>query len=178
MIPAKVHGLMAEFRTAEELLAATQRAYEAGYRDMDAYSPMPVHGLAEALGVHRTGVPPVVLVGGLAGAATGFALCHYMSQIAYAHNIGGRPLFSWPSYIPVTFEMAVLLASFSAVIGMFAMNGLPRPYHPVFNNPRFDRASHDRFFLCIEAVDTRFELDRTREFLESLKPYEVTVVNA
>jgi hypothetical protein len=177
MTPSNVYGLMAEFHTSDELLSAAQRAYEEGYRRMDAYSPQPVHGLAEAIGMRRTAVSLVVLIGGLAGAAGGFGLCHYMSQIAYPHNIGGRPLFSWPSYIPVTFETAVLLASFCAVIGMLAMNGLPRPYHPVFNNPRFDRASHDRFFLCIEAADGKFDSGRTRAFLESLKPYEVAVVD-
>jgi hypothetical protein len=177
MMPSTVYGLMAEFRTSDELLLAAERAHQEGYRRMDAYSPMPIHGLAEAIGVRFTAVPLVVLIGGLTGAATGFGLCHYMSQIAYAHNIGGRPLFSWPSYIPVTFETAVLFASFSAVIGMLAMNGLPRPYHPVFNVSRFDRASHDRFFLCIEAADEKFHPERTREFLESLNPYEVTVVD-
>jgi hypothetical protein len=173
----RVWGLLAEFGTPEELLKATRQAYEAGYRNMDAYTPMPIHGLGEALGMRRTGVPPVVLCGGLLGAATGFGLGYFMTAIPYVHNVGSRPVFSWPSYIPITFEVGVLFASFAAVIGMLAMNGLPRPYHAVFNHPRFERASEDRFFLGIEARDPLFELEKTRSFLQSLGAWEVSEVD-
>jgi hypothetical protein len=177
MKPSGVYGVMAEFGTPDELLHAAHAAYAEGYRQMDAYSPLPVHGLSEAIGYHKTLVPLVVLLGGLAGAAGGYLLCYFMTAIAYVHNVGGRPIHSWPSYIPITFETAVLMASLSAVVGMIAMNGLPRPYHPVFNVPRFELASRDRFFLCIEATDPRFETDATMGFLETLDPYEVTVVD-
>ena len=174
MKPPRVYGIMAEFGTPDELLHAANAAYSEGYRNMDAYSPLPMHGLADAIGFHKTRVPLVVLVGGLLGAAGGYALCYFMTAIAYVHNVGGRPIHSWPSYIPITFETGVLAASLSAVIGMIAMNGLPRPYHPVFSAPRFGLASHDRFFLCIEATDLKFDMGTTRRFLESLNPYEIT----
>ena len=177
MKPAGVYGVMAEFGTADELLHAAHAAYAEGYRSMDAYSPFPVHGLSEAIGYHKTLVPLIVLLGGLAGAAGGYLLCYFMTAIAYVHNVGGRPIHSWPSYIPITFETAVLMASLSAVVGMIAMNGLPRPYHPVFNAPRFGLASRNRFFLCIEAADPKFEQEATMRFLETLDPYEVTVVD-
>ena len=177
MKPAGVYGVMAEFGTAAELLHAAEAAYAEGYREMDAYSPLPVHGLSEAIGYHKTRVPLVVLLGGLAGAAGGYALCYFMTAIAYVHNVGGRPIHSWPSYVPITFETAVLMASLSAVVGMIAMNGLPRPYHPVFNAPRFGLATRDRFFLCIEAADPKFETEATMRFLDTLDPYEVTVVD-
>ena len=173
----KLHGVMAEFQNPAELLEATHRAYAAGYREMDAYTPLPIHGLAEALGFHKTGVPLAVLIGGLAGAAGGFGLCYFMAALTYVHNIGGRPIFSWPSFIPITFETTVLLASFAAVFGMLIMNGLPMPYHPVFNVPRFALASDDRFFLCIEATDPKFDISGTRAFLESLGAYEVSDVD-
>jgi hypothetical protein len=168
--------MMAEFATPDELLRAAQAAYDGGYRKMDAYAPLPIHGLAEALGFRKTRLPLLVLGGGVLGAAGGYVLCYFMTAIAYLHNVGGRPVHSWPSYIPVTFETGVLMASLSAVVGMIAMNGLPRPYHPVFNAPGFERASIDRFFLCIEAEDPKFDRDRTRAFLDNLDPIETTVV--
>jgi hypothetical protein len=171
-----VYGLMAEFVSPSTLLHATERVYAEGYRKFDAYTPTPIHGLAEAMGFHRSPVALVVLIGGLVGAAGGFGLCYFMAALSYVHNIGGRPIFSWPSFIPITFETAVLTASFCAVIGMLAMNGLPRPYHPVFNVPRFALATHNRFFLCIEAVDEKFDLDRTTAFLLDCGATEVTVV--
>jgi hypothetical protein len=167
---------MAEFATPDDLVRAAERAHEEGYRNMDAFTPMPVHGLAEALGVRSTKLPLVVLIGAIVGALGGYGLQVYITMLSYVHNVGGRPPHSWPAYIPVTFETTVLCASLSAVIGMFAMNGLPRPYHPVFNVSRFDRASHDGFFLCIEATDPVFDRDGTREFLASLDAYEVTDV--
>jgi hypothetical protein len=170
------YGLMAEFRTADELLAAARRAYEAGYRSLEGYSPMPIHGLAEAIGFTSTRVPLVVLLGGLGGAAFGYGLQVWMAGLSYVHNVGGRPIHSWPAFVPITFETTVLFASISAVVGMLAMNGLPRPYHPVFNAARFAHASDDRFFLCIEARDPKFNADETRAFLLELAPYEVTEV--
>jgi Alternative complex III, ActD subunit len=163
-----VYGLMAEFETPEDLLDATRRAYADGYRDMDAYTPFPVSGVAEALGSRRTWVSTMVGICGLLGAVGGFGLMYWITVIAYPVNVAGRPLNSWPAYIPITFECAVLLASLSAVIGMFAMCGLPMPYHPTFNVPRFGLASKNRFFLCIEARDGRFRLDATRDFLQGL----------
>ncbi|MDW8104344.1 MAG: DUF3341 domain-containing protein [Armatimonadota bacterium] len=162
-----LHGIIAEYETAEELLHAARRAREAGYTRMDAYTPFPVHGLAEAIGFEDHKVPWTVFLSGVAGAIAGFAMQYYISVIDYPLNVGGRPLFSWPAYIPVTFETTVLFAAFGAFIGMLAFNGLPQPYHPVFNAPRFERASQDRFFLCIEATDPLFDRTGTRHFLES-----------
>jgi hypothetical protein len=167
---------MAEFENPEDLLTAAHRAREEGYRRMDAFTPFPVHGLAEAIGFHRTGVPLVVLIGGIIGCVGGFLLQYYISVIAYPLNVGGRPLNSWPAFLPVTFEMAVLVAALSAVVGMLVLNGLPMPYHPVFNVPRFRLATRSEFFLCIEATDAKFDREATKRFLESLDPrgvYEV-----
>ena len=172
-----LYGLMAEFEEPEQLLTATERAYQAGYRKMDAYSPMPVEGLAEALGFTRTWVSPLVLCGGLTGCVGGFGLLYWITTIAYAHNVAGHPYNSWPMYIPITFECTVLLSALTAVIGMLALNGLPMPYHPVFNVPEFaKRGSRDRFFLCIEAVDPMFDLKGTKDFLLQFNPEEVAEV--
>jgi hypothetical protein len=171
-----VYGLMAEFDEPEPLLEAANRAREAGYRHMDAYSPMPVEGLAEAIGFRRTLVEKLVLVAGILGATGGFSLCWWMTVVAYPHIVAGRPLNSWPSYVAITFECMVLLACITAVVSMLALNGLPQPYHPVFNVKAFERASRDRFFLCIESTDPKFDVDATREFLEGLDPREVTEV--
>jgi hypothetical protein len=159
------YGLMAEFDTPEELLAATQQAYREGYRRMDAYSPFPVEGLSAAIGFHRTHLPLLVLLGGILGASGGFLLQYYAAVISYPLNIGGRPLNSWPAFIPVTFETTILIAALFAVLGMLALNGLPRPHHPVFNSTRFERATSDKFFLCIEASDPHYDEIRTRQFL-------------
>jgi hypothetical protein len=172
------YGLMAEFDRPEELLAAAEHARAAGYRNMDAYAPMPVEGLAEAIGFRSKAVSRIVLCFGILGAAGGFTLCWWMSVIAYPHIVAGRPLNSWPAYIPITFEGMVLIACISAVIGMLALNGLPQPYHPVFNVPEFARASRDRFFLCIEATDPQFDPEATRRFLQDLDPNEVMDVPA
>jgi hypothetical protein len=171
-----IYGLMAEFEGANELSAATRQAYQAGYRRMDAYSPFPVEGLAETIGFRGSPLVWVVLAGLVVGAVAGFGMQYYASVIDYPINVGGRPLNSWPSFIPVTFELAVLVAAFAAILGMFALNGLPMPYHPVFNVPRFELASRDRFFLCIEATDPQFDRQETRQFLEGFKPVEVTEV--
>lgn len=176
MAKLPIYGLMAEFDSPEALLKASHRAFAEGFRRMDAYSPFPVDGLAEAIGFHRTRVPLIVLIGGLLGCVGGFWLQYWVSVIDYPINIGGRPLNSWPSFIPVTFELTILLAALGAFFGVLALNRLPMPYHPVFNVERFELASRNRFFLCIEAADTNFELERTRRFLDeigSLGTYEV-----
>ena len=168
-----LHGLMAAFDTPEALLDAARRTTDEGYRNIDAYTPMPVEGLADAIGFRSNAVPRLVFVCGLAGAAGGFGLMWWITVIAFPHIVAGRPLNSWPAYIPITFECMVLLASLSAVIGMLAMNKLPQPYHPVFNVPLFARASRDLFFLCVEATDPKFDPASTRAFLERLNPREV-----
>ena len=169
----EIYGLMAEFADPEALLAAARRAYAEGYRRMDAYSPFPVEGLAEAIGFQRNLLPPIVLIGGVLGAAGGFFLQYWISVIDYPLNIGGRPLNSWPSFVPVTFELTILLAALCAVLGLLALNGLPMPYHPVFNVERFELASRNRFFLCIEAQDPKFDRDATRRFMEGASPQGV-----
>ena len=172
----RVYGLMAEFDDPATLVAATRHSYHEGYRRMDAYSPFPVEGLAEALGARRKEVPLIVLLGGLVGCFGGFFMQYYIAAIYFPLNIGGRPLNSWPAFIPVTFELTVLVAALSAVFGLLALNRLPMPYHPTFNVPRFKFASRDSFFLCIEATDAKFDRDATREYLLSLGPREVNEV--
>ena len=176
--PPVSHGLLAEFDDAKSLLAAARRAYQAGYRRMDAYTPLPVEGLAEALGIRRTWVPLIVLLGGLGGCLGGFFLQYWIAVMDYPINAGGRPLNSWPSFIPVTFELTILAAAFSAVIGLFALCRLPWPSHPVFNVPAFEQATQGRFFLCIETRDPRFAAEETRRFLAGLGPREVHDVPA
>jgi hypothetical protein len=171
-----IHGLMAEFDSATDLVQAAHRAHQAGYRRMDAYSPFPIEELSEAIGFHHTNVPLVVLIGGLLGGLSGFLMQYWISAINYPENIAGRPLNSWPAFIVVTFEMTILGAALFAVLGMLALNGLPMPYHPVFNVERFAFASKDRFFLCIEARDPRFDRKATEDFLRSLNPRDVTEV--
>lgn len=171
-----LYGLMAEFESPTEVVAAARRAYEEGYRDIDAFSPFPIEELSEAIGFHRNRLPLIVLVGGVLGCVGGFALCYWASVHAYPLNVGGRPLNSWPAFIPVTFETTILVAALSAVFGMLALNRLPQPYHPVFNTPRFELASRNTFFLLIEAKDPRFDLEATRAFLDGLGPREVTDV--
>ncbi len=167
------YGLLAEFENGDKLVEATQRTYAAGYRKIDAYSPYPVEGLAEALGFHRTWVPPLVLLGGIIGAITGYGLQYYVAVIAYPVNVGGRPLNTIPMFVPVTFEVTILFAALFAVFSMFALNGLPMPYHPLFNVPRFDLATRDRFFLVVRSSDPKFDMDGTRKFLTSLGATQV-----
>jgi hypothetical protein len=173
---AATYGLLAEFDDPTSLVAAAASARTAGYRRMDAYSPFPIEELHEALGSHHTRLPLIVLIGGLLGCIGGYALQYWASAIAYPLNVGGKPLHSWPAFIPVTFECTILGAALSAVLGMLALNGLPMPYHPVFNVARFALASRNQFFLCIEARDPQFDLEETRRFLETLNPREVTTV--
>jgi Protein of unknown function (DUF3341) len=174
-----IHGAMAEFDTPEELLEAAERAYAQGYRQMDAYAPMPVEGLAEAIGFRKNYVALAVLIGGICGVLGGYSLLYWITVIAYPHNVGGRPLHSWPAYIPITFECMILLSALTALFAMLAMNGLPQPYHPVFNVPEFDRASKDRFFLCIESSDPKFRIEESLQFLrESSGVREVMLVPA
>lgn len=174
--PPGPYGLMAEFADDQLLLAATERAYEEGYRKMDAYSPFPVEGMDEALHIRTSQLPVGVLIGGLFGAALGFGLQAYATVFDYPFNIGGRSLFSWPMYAPITFELTILCAGLTCVFGMLGLNGFPLLYHPVFNVARFRQVTRDRFFLCIQANDPKFNLDTTRQFLQSLQPASVAVV--
>src|SRR5882724_10969914 len=169
-----IYGIMAEFDSPSDLVAAARRTSEVGYQKIDAYSPFPIEELAEAIGFHHNAVPLVVLIGGLLGCVSGYALQYWVAVITYPINVGGRPLHSWPAFIVVTFEMTILFAGVAAVLGMLALNGLPMPYHPVFNVPRFALASRNRFFFCIEAIDPLFDRRKTAEFLESLDPREVS----
>jgi Protein of unknown function (DUF3341) len=171
-----IYGLLAEFEDPTSLVLAAERTRHAGFRCMDAYSPYPIEELHEALGSHHTRLPLIVLIGGVVGCLSGYALQYWVSVLAYPINVGGKPFHSWPAFIPVTFECTILGAALSAVLGMLALNGLPQPYHPVFNVPRFALASRNRFFLCIESKDPKFDIETTRQFLETLNPREVTTV--
>jgi hypothetical protein len=171
-----IYGLLAEFDSAAHLVAAARRVRDEGYQKTDAYSPFPVEGLDEALGIRQTRLPFLVLIGGLIGGGGGYFMQYYSAVIDYPFNIGGRPFHSWPSFIPITFELTILTAALFAVFAVLALNGLPMPYHPVFNVSRFALASRDRFFLCVEATDAKFDRQETRRFLESLSPRGVDEV--
>src|SRR5262245_2906672 len=171
-----LYGLMAEFADPQALVDAAHKAYDAGYRKMDAYSPFPIEELSEAIGFHHSNVQLLVLLVGIFVCIGGFWLEYCVSAVAYPVNIGGRPYASWVAFIPPAFETTILCAAFAAVFGMLALNGLPEPYHPVFNSKRFDQASRDKFFLVVQARDPKFDLDKTWQFLESLHPREVTDV--
>ncbi len=170
MSAGKIYGLMAEFENPSDLVAAARQAREAGYAKLDAYTPYPIEALTEALDLHDRKLPVLVLVFGILGGLAGYALCWWTSVIAYPLNVGGKPFHSVPAFVVPTFETTILFAAVAAVLGMLALNGLPMPYHPVFNTPRFALASRDRFFLCIEARDPKFDHDETWAFLTKLGP--------
>ncbi len=169
-------GLMAEFDKPVDLVRACRAAREAGYRRMDAYTPFPMEAVFEALGLDANAMPLIVLCGGILGGLGGLGLQYWVSVVAYPLNVGGKPFFSLPAFVPVTFELAILIAALSAVLGMLALNGLPMPYHPVFNVPSFALASRDRFFLCIESADPKFDREGTQKFLEQFSPRSVLEV--
>jgi hypothetical protein len=171
-----IYGLMAEFADSEGILAASKRAYAQGYRKMDAFTPFPVEGLAKNLGRKKSIVPLIVLLAGISGGLGGYFMEWYAATVSYPINIGGRPLNTWPAFIPITFELTILSGALAAIITMLVLNKLPEPYHPVFNVAQFKRASTDKFFLCIEADDPQFNSELTRQFLESLNPLLVAEV--
>ncbi|MGI9165968.1 MAG: DUF3341 domain-containing protein [Pyrinomonadaceae bacterium] len=175
-VSPSLYGVMAEFDNPSDLVAAARRTYEAGYRRINGYSPYPIEELWEAIGFHRTGLPVIVLIGGIIGALGGFFMQYYLSVFDYPLNVGGKPFNSWPAFIPITFECTILGAAFAAVFGMLALNKLPQPYHPVFNAPNFALATRDHFFLVIEANDPRYNHDEVLNFMKSLEPKEVTDV--
>jgi ActD protein len=171
-----IYGTMAEFASANDLVHAARRTHEAGYRKLDAYSPFPVEELAEAIGFQKNYVPLVTLIGAIVGGVGGYLMQYWIAVISYPVNVGGRPYHSWPSFIIVTFEMTILFGAIAAVFGMLALNGLPMPYHPVFNVPRFVLASKDRFFLLVYANDPKYDAKGTRQFLEGLQPRSISEV--
>jgi len=165
-----LYGFLAEFESPEALKDAARRAHKEGFRKMDAYTPFPVEGLPEELGVHRSPMPAVVLIGGLIGGLGGAFMQWASAVLDYPLNIGNRPFNSWPSFVVITFELTILFAGLFGVFGMLAVNGLPKPHHPLFNEPRFDRVTQDRFFLCIFVEDPKFDREETWRFLESARP--------
>lgn len=171
-----LYGVMAEFDSPSELVAAAHHTYAAGYRRINGYSPFPIEELSEAIGFTRTSLPLIVLLGGIAGGIAGYLMQYWMEVINYPLNVGGKPYNSWPAFVPITFECTVLCASFAAVLGMLALNKLPQPYHPVFNAPNFALATRDRFFLVIEANDQKFQHDEVVQFLKALGAKDVNDV--
>ena len=171
-----IHGIMAEFHSPDEVVEAAKRVHTAGYTKVDAYSPYPIEELGEALDLHKSHLPKIVLVGGICGFLAGWALEYWAAVIEYPMNIGGRPFYSWPAFIVPAYETTILFAALGAVFGMLALNGLPQPYHPVFNVPNFALASRDKFFICIESRDPKFDAAQTKTFLASLGASEVTEV--
>jgi hypothetical protein len=167
---------MAEFHSPDEVVSAAKRVHEAGYTKVDAYSPYPIEELIEALDLHKSHLPKIVLLGGIFGCLGGWALEYWAAVLEYPMNIGGRPLFSWPAFIIPAYETTILFAAFGAVFGMLALNGLPQPYHPVFNVPSFALASRDRFFICIESHDPKFDREGTRKFFEGVGAKAVSEV--
>ena len=176
MKTTRIYGIMAEFDSASDLVAAARKTHEAGYRKIDAYSPFPVEELAEAIGFHKNRVPLVTLIGAIIGGLSGYLMQYWIAAVDYPINVGGRPFHSWPSFIVVTFEMTILFGGIFAVLGMLALNGLPMPYHPVFNVPRFAMATKDRFFLIVFSTDPKYSPTGTRQFLDSLGPRSISEV--
>src|SRR6187401_999199 len=175
-LPPATYGLLAEFDSPAQLVAAAKRTHEAGYRQIDTFSPYPIEEAWEAIGQHDRRLSAIVLGGGLMGLLTGLGLQEWVHNVAYPINIAGKPLNSWPQFVPVCFELTILFAALSGVIGMILLNGLPMPYHPVFNVARFERASRDKFFLLVESADPKFDREQTREFLKGLNPSEINEV--
>jgi hypothetical protein len=171
-----IYGVMAEFDNPTALVNTARAAREKGYRKLDAYSPFPIEELSDALHLHKNKLPLIVLIGGIVGGLTGYLLQYYVTVVYFPINVAGRPLHSWPAYIIITFELTILFGAISAVLGLLALCGLPMPYHPAFNVPRFALASRNRFFLCIEAADPLFDREGTSSFLETLEPREVSEV--
>jgi len=171
-----MYGVIAEFENPSDLVAAARRVYSLGYRRINGYSPYPIEELSEAIGFTHTSLPLIVFIGGLVGGIGGFLMQYYIEVIDYPINVGGKPYNSWPAFIPITFEMTVLVAAFSAVLGMLVLNKLPQPYHPVFNLPNFAMATRDRFFLAIEANDPKFHHAEVVDLLKSLNALEVNDV--
>jgi hypothetical protein len=172
-----IYGVIGEFEKPEQLIHAAEKIREAGYRYYECYTPFPVEGMSEAMAMPRNKVPLITLIGGIVGGLTGFGFQYWANVYSYPLNIAGRPLNSWPAFIPVTFELTILFASLSAVFGMLALNGLPQPHHPIFNAPRFTHASSDRFFVCIQARDKKFDLADTARFLQGLAAQHVSEVH-
>ena len=170
------YGMLAEFDHPDDCIAAIKKTRAAGYKDIDAYSPYAVGGIIDALGFKKSEIGPIMFIGGMVGAISGFCMQVWTQAIDYPLNIGGKPLISWPMFIPVTFEMMILTASLSGVFGLIALCGLPMFNHPLFNSERFGRASRDRFFLCIEASDAKYDTQATQAFLATLAPLSVEEV--
>lgn len=177
-LPKKLYGLMAEFAEHDQLLHAARKTFAEGYRDIDAFSPFPIDGLPEAIGHEHSNIPFVTLIGGMIGGLGGYFMQWIAMARLYPLNVGGRPYNSWPNYIPITFELTILLASLTAFLAVFVFNKLPQLHHPVFNVPEFNRASIDRFFLLIEAEDPEFDIARTRTFLTSLGARKISEVES
>src|SRR5258705_1556209 len=163
-----LYGVMAEFENPSDLVAASSRTYESGYRRISGYSPLQIEELSEAIGFTHTSLPLIVFIGGILGGIGGFSMQYWMEVINYPLNVGGKPFDSWPAFVPITFECTVLVAAFAAVLGMLVLNKLPQPYHPVFNAPNFALATRDKFFLVIEANDPKFRHDETTQFMNTL----------
>ncbi len=177
--PAGPYGLLAKYETPEDLIRATNRVYDAGYREFDTYTPYPVEGLPVAMRLRNSKLPLVMLLGGIIGGLTAFFGQAFATVIDYPLNIGGRPLFSWPAYIPITFELTVLTSAIFGVIGMFVVTRFPQPYHPVFNSEDFsEHGSTDAFYLTIENNDPKFQPERTRQLLQETGPVLVEEIEA
>lgn len=169
-------GLLAEFENPQILYTACEKVRDAGYKQWDAYTPFPVHGLDKAMGIPASKVPWVALGGALTGMCTAVMLQWYTSAVEYPLVISGKPLFSWPAFVPITFELSILFGAFGAVLGMLAINGLPKPYHPLFSSERFARVTDDKFFIAIEVGDEKFDAASTEAFLKEIGAVYVEMV--
>lgn len=172
-----IYGVTAEFDSTEKLLRAAKRVRDEGYRHTDAFTPFPVHGLIEALGAKKSRLAGLILIGGTIGFCVGLGLQYWVSSVHYPHTVSGRPYFSWPNFIPIIFECTVLFSALTAVFGMMGLNGLPRPYHPIFSAPRFEGCSTDKFILFVQATDPKFHVEKTADFLKGLGSDLVTAIH-